>query len=191
MPSVVIYGSNFRLIVSPVDCCEEGAALQFFHQLEPSAGGHTPKQPRTALRLHGYSWSEIPHHYSVVYSVSVPHFPTRATNSSILAAAPASGFAGLPWHASATAPTLFLCCFFKSMSVAMLCWNPAGQETLFICQKIRNWLHVKHRPWSCWSSRTSENVLGDGREWKNRVYCHLDRLNQFHLNSCAYTWVIN
>lgn len=46
-------------------------------------------------------------------------------------------------------PTLFVCCFFKSMSVAMCCWNTAGLETLLICRKIRNWLHVTGRPWSC------------------------------------------
>lgn len=134
---------SLRFIVL-VDCSEERAALQFLHQLEPSAGRQTSKQPRTAMPFHGDGSSESPHHYSAVYIAPV-QFPTFPQGRLILAS--------LALRLSVGTQTQLLPCTFCAAS-SRPCLLPCYAEALlaegsfFICQKIRNWFHVEHGSWS-------------------------------------------
>lgn len=145
---------SLRFIVL-VDCSEERAALQFLHQLEPSAGGQTPKQPRTAVLFHGDGSSESPHHYSAVYIAPV-QFPTFPQGRLILASLALRLSVGTQTQ---LLPCTLLCRFFTSMFVAVLCWSPAGWGKLLHLSKdkklVPRWARVLERL----RSRTSKNVF--------------------------------
>lgn len=106
----------------------------------------TPKQPRTALPFHGDGSSESPHHYSAVYIAPV-QFPTFPQGRLILAS--------LALRLSVGTQTQLLPCAFcaaSSRPCLLPCYADAllAEGSFFICQKIRNWFHVEHGPWSGW-----------------------------------------